>query len=88
MFVSLVSIGLIVAGVYLALGFLVGLWLVLGAINRLDAASKGSSIGFRLLILPGMALFWPLFLLRINKNIAVAPDECNAHRHKAAGGAA
>jgi hypothetical protein len=33
-------------------------------VARVDAAAKGTGIGFRLLILPGAAAFWPLLLRR------------------------
>lgn len=50
-------------GGYLAVGLLVGLVYVAVAIGRVDPSGKGSSVAFRLLILPGCAAMWP-FLLR------------------------
>jgi len=46
----------------------------------LDSEAQGSGIGFRLLILPGVAAFWPMFLYRWRRGIAEPPVEKNPHR--------
>ena len=38
------------------------LWRWVGA---LDAAADHGTVGFRMLVLPGVATFWPLFLVRM-----------------------
>jgi hypothetical protein len=45
--------GLLFAGVFLSIG-----------IGRVDPISKGSAVGFRLIILPGVAALWPVLLIR------------------------
>jgi hypothetical protein len=48
---SYAAIGLLFAGVFLTVG-----------LSRVDPMSKGSGIGFRLIILPGVAALWPVLL--------------------------
>jgi hypothetical protein len=50
---SYAAIGLLFAGAFLTAG-----------ISRVDPVSKGSGIGFRLIILPGVAALWPVLLTR------------------------
>ena len=45
------AVGLVFAAVFACVG-----------ITRVDAASKGSSVGFRLLMIPGAAALWPVLL--------------------------
>lgn len=48
-------------------------------VGCVDSEARGPGIGFRLLILPGVAAFWPLFLYRWKRGIE-APVETNPHR--------
>ena len=41
---------------------------------------QGSGVGFRLLMLPGVAAFWPMLLRRWTRGIAEPPVEKNPHR--------
>ena len=51
-------------GLYAAIGLLfAGVFLTAG-ISRVDPVSKGSGIGFSLIILPGVAALWPVLLTR------------------------
>lgn len=34
-------------------------------VGVLDAAAEHGTLGFRMLVLPGVAAFWPLFLVRM-----------------------
>lgn len=52
---------------------------------RVDPAAAGAPLGFRLLVFPGVAAFWPLLAWRWLRG-AGRPAERNAHR-RAAGGA-
>jgi len=49
-------------------------------VPRLDAQAQGSGIGFRLIITPGVAALWPLFLSRGLRHSAEPPVEKNSHR--------
>lgn len=64
---------------YLVFGLVFGTVFVLFIAQRLDPAVPGSTWGFRLMILPGVALLWPLLLLRVARG-RTRPIECNAHR--------
>jgi hypothetical protein len=54
-----------VAGVYLAAGTLFALPFVLKLAGRLDPAARAGSWGFRIIILPGVILLWPVLLTRL-----------------------
>jgi hypothetical protein len=34
-------------------------------VGRLDPAAEHGTWGFRVLVFPGVAMFWPLFLVRV-----------------------
>jgi hypothetical protein len=51
-------------GVYGATGLLFGIVFVIAGVHRVDIAAKDSGVGFRLIILPGVAALWPLLLRR------------------------
>ncbi|MFN0022957.1 MAG: hypothetical protein ACKVS5_03575 [Parvularculaceae bacterium] len=48
---------------YLAIGAIFAALFAAGGAARLDRATKGASAGFRLIIVPGAALLWPLLLV-------------------------
>jgi hypothetical protein len=47
-------------GVYLALGCVFAVVFVTRGVGAIDPAARGAGWGFRVLIVPGSALFWPL----------------------------
>jgi hypothetical protein len=49
---------------YLSCGLAVGVPFILRGVDRVDEAARGSSLGFRLLILPGTVALWPLMALK------------------------
>jgi hypothetical protein len=60
-----VAEGFVLAGeIYLALGALVALAFAAFGIVRIDPAARGSSIVFRLMVIPGATLLWPLVALK------------------------
>ncbi len=65
---------------YAGLGLIFAVLFVWIGVQRLDSEAQGSGVGFRLLILPGVAAFWPLFLLRWTRRTAEPPVERNPHR--------
>jgi hypothetical protein len=65
---------------YFGIGLLFGVAFVTTGVKRLDPNASGSSIGFRLLILPGSAAFWPLLLHRCIRKERDVPEERNPHR--------
>jgi len=64
---------------YFALGVLFAVPFVCFGLTRVDAATAHSSVGFRLTILLGVALFWPLLALRWHRGGGTPPDERSAH---------
>jgi hypothetical protein len=65
---------------YTTLGLLFAVLFVWFGVQRLDSEARGSGIGFRLLILPGVAAFWPIFLSRLRRVIVEPRVEKNPHR--------
>jgi len=71
--------------VYAGLGFLFALWFAARGVERTDPAARQSSLGFRLVILPGVVALWPLLARRWWSGVSTPPVERNAHRSAAAG---
>ena len=55
---------LAMAEAYAGIGLLFAVAFLTAGISRVDPLSKGSGIGFRLIILPGVAALWPVLLTR------------------------
>ncbi len=68
---------------YLAFGVILSVPLALFFLHHIDPAARGGTWGFRIIVLPGLILLWPLFLGRLVSK-RVAPTESNAHRQLAA----
>ena len=71
-------------GLYLLAGLLFGLAFVVRGIERVDRGAAGATLGFRLIVLPGVVALWPLLLRRWLAGTGVPPLEENAHRRAAA----
>ena len=71
---ALVALGVL----YLGIGFLFGLFFAFSGVNKVDPAAVEGTFGFRLFILPGIAVFWPLLLKRFIKKEMVT--EFSKHR--------
>jgi hypothetical protein len=84
MFETLVEVFVDSLTAYSALGLLFALWFVWKGVERLDSQARGARLGFRLLILPGIAAFWPLFLARWVRGVSEPPLEQNSHRRASA----
>lgn len=74
-------------GLYLVAGLLFAIPFVLIGAKRIDPHAVHGSWGFRLLILPGSALLWPILLKRWLSGLNTPPEELNAHRLAAKNGA-
>lgn len=70
---------------YLFAGFIFSVVFVIFGIHRVDPDATGWSIGFRIIILPGLCVFWPLFAVRWVRGKR-KPTERNAHRAAAVSG--
>ncbi len=80
MFETLAKLFVYALETYAGLGLIFAVLFVWIGVQRLDAEAQGSGIGFRLLILPGVTAFWPMFLLRWTSGTAEPPVERNPHR--------
>ncbi len=67
--------------IYAIIGFLFGLPFVTWGVSRIDPSARGTGIGFRLIILPGVIAFWPLLAQRWFQRMTEPPAERNAHRN-------
>ena len=67
-------------GAYLACGFVFAVPFVLIGVNRFDPHAKPGSWGFRVLIIPGTMLVWPLLARRWLRGQSEPPEERNAPR--------
>jgi hypothetical protein len=70
------------AGLYLLAGLAFALAFVTVGVSRVDPAARGGTWGFRVLILPGAAVLWPLLLVRWVRGRGPR-EERNAHRDAA-----
>jgi hypothetical protein len=80
MFETFVKTFVYALATYAGLGLVFALPFVGLGVQRLDSEARGSGVGFRLLILPGVAAFWPMFLYRWRRGIMESPVEKNPHR--------
>ena len=80
MFETLATIFVYALAIYAGLGLIFGVLFVWTGVQRLDSEAQGSGIGFRLLILPGVAAFWPMFLYRWTRGLAPPPGEKKPRR--------
>ena len=58
----MVQILLIVAAIYLVLGVLFVIPFLMKGLNKIDEGAHGSTIGFKIIIIPGVIVFWPVLL--------------------------
>ena len=51
-----------IAGIYLLAGFVFAIAFVIKGVIKIDEGARGSTWGFRLIIIPGTMVFWPFLL--------------------------
>ena len=81
---ALVSWLLGALGIYLTIGLLVAIPFAFKGAKTIDPAASEGTWGFKLLIIPGTMVFWPLLLTRWLGG-KPQPEECSAHRRAARG---
>jgi len=47
---------------FLVCGLLISFFFLARGLSQIDEGTRGTGIGFRLIILPGMIVFWPVLL--------------------------
>jgi hypothetical protein len=70
-----VYIGLIMAALYLLAGSLFAVFFLTKGIEKLDGTAHGSGWSFRLIILPGTIVLWPVLLKKWIKAKKISHDE-------------
>ena len=58
----IVYIILIAVALYLAAGLVFAIPFVIKGVTKIDEGAHGSKWGFRIIIIPGTIVFWPLLL--------------------------
>ena len=77
------AVFLIMLGLYLACGLIFAIPFALVGVRKIDPHASHGSWGFRVLIVPGTMVLWPLLLQRWASGVHEPPDERNAHRRLA-----
>ena len=53
---------LILAAIYLLLGVFFVIPFLMKGLNKIDEGANGSTVGFKIIIIPGVIVFWPVLL--------------------------
>lgn len=64
---------------YVIAGLIFSAVFIVFGVQQVDPDAKGINIGFRLIIVPGLCVFWPLFAVRWIRG-KKTPTERTAHR--------
>jgi hypothetical protein len=72
-----------IAGTYLGAGAAFAVVFVTSGVHRVDPVARHGTWGFRVLIVPGVTLLWPLLARRWAAGSIHPPIESNAHRRRA-----
>ena len=58
----MVEILLIIVAIYLLIGVLFVVPFLMKGLNKIDEGAHGSTIGFKIIIIPGVIVFWPVLV--------------------------
>jgi hypothetical protein len=58
----MVEISLIIVAIYLVLGVCFVIPFLIKGLAKVDEGTHGSTIGFKIIIIPGVIVFWPVLL--------------------------
>ena len=64
----MVEILLIIVAVYLVVGVLFVIPFLMKGLTKVDEGAQGSTIGFKIIIIPGVIVFWPVLLSKWMKS--------------------
>ena len=73
----MVEVVLIIVLIYLLLGVLFVIPFLVKGLTKVDEGAHGGTIGFKIIIIPGVVVFWPVLL---NKWIKANATEAQKHR--------
>ena len=71
----MVQIMLIIVLVYLLMGVVFVIPFLMKGLRKLDEGAHGGSIGFKIIIIPGVIVFWPVLLSKLTKKITAEIEE-------------
>jgi regulator of protease activity HflC (stomatin/prohibitin superfamily) len=60
----IVNISLIAIAIYLLCGLVFTIAFIVKGLAVVDEGAQGSSIGFKIIIIPGVIVLWPFLLIR------------------------
>ena len=64
-----ISFILTFVAIYLLIGLIFSVFFLIKGLTQLDAATEGSGLFFKMLIFPGLLVFWPIIALKWKKAI-------------------
>lgn len=64
----MVEVVLIIVLIYFLLGVLFVIPFLLKGLTKVDKGARGGTIGFKIIIIPGVIVFWPVLLNKWMKN--------------------
>jgi hypothetical protein len=65
---AIVSLMFIAITVYMVAGFVFTIFFQIKGLSKIDEGVHGATIGFRIIIIPGCIVFWPVLLRKWVKN--------------------
>jgi Na+-driven multidrug efflux pump len=65
----MVEILLIIAAVYLLMGVLFVIPFLMKGLKKVDEGAHGSTVGFKIIIIPGVIVLWPMLLSKWMTNL-------------------
>ena len=70
-------------GVYLAVGIVFAVPFLVKGVGKIDPVAAEGTVGFKLIIVPGVMALWPLLARRWLTGVTMPPEEKNPHRSAA-----
>ena len=64
----MVEVVLIIVFIYLILGILFVIPFLIKGLTKVDEGAHGGTIGFKIIIIPGVIVFWPVLLKKWMRN--------------------
>jgi len=78
---SAFTILLLISAAYVVAGLATAVWFFVLRIKHLDAPAAGGSLGFRILVAPGVIALWPLILMKaVRPPAGAGPDRAEELR--------
>jgi hypothetical protein len=78
----MVETALIIVLIYLLLGVLFVLPFLTKGLTKVDEGAHGGTIGFKIIIVPGVIVFWPMLLNKWRKNLKPGGTKAHKNAHK------